>query len=280
MSLARGLKWAYKDIELVGYSLAGISTSICFPKAGVCFDVAQGLPFQVPYPNILLTHGHLDHAGGLPYLLGQKAMMSQKPAQVYMPEALLSPMQQILDLWAQIEQHTYAYALHAVRPGDSRALSKSFTLKVFPTFHRVPSQGYALVSPRKRLKPEFSHLPPAELGRLRRKGTRIEEPFEDVVIAFTGDTRSEVLDHELVRRARVLLIEVTYWDERKPIASAREWGHIHLDELLPRLNELTCEKILLIHTSARYRTGELNAILDRKLSATERERVELFPREA
>ena len=66
MSLDHGYTWVHKDIKLVGYSLAGTTTSIAFPSADVVFDVAQGLPFQIPIKHLLITHGHMDHASGLP----------------------------------------------------------------------------------------------------------------------------------------------------------------------------------------------------------------------
>lgn len=45
---------------------------------------------------------------------------------------------------------------------------------VFPTLHRVPSQGYALVREQSLgLKPEYRHLPPKELGQLRKQGVEV-----------------------------------------------------------------------------------------------------------
>ena len=278
MSLATGYVWTHKNIRLVGYSMAGISTSIVFPDADVVFDVGQGLPFQIPVPNILISHGHMDHASGLPYVISQKAMMGQTPPNVYMPEGLMSPLKQIMRLWEQIDNHTYQYQFRTVKPGEEVAVKAPYYFKTFSTYHRVDSQGYTVFERKKRLKPEFKNLDPRELGDLRKKGEVLEEHFDEPVLSFTGDTKIEFLDNPDVRNSRVLLMEVTYWDNKKTVENARLWGHIHLDELIPRLESLKCEKIVLIHASARYTTPYLKEILDARIPEHFKHRVELFPR--
>lgn len=278
MSLAAGYVWKHKNIRLIGYSMAGICTSIVFPDADVCFDVGQGLPFQIPVPNILITHGHMDHASGLPYLIAQKAMTGQTPPTVYMPEPLLRPMRDIMRIWQEIDHHTYQFQFKSVAPGEERPLKAPYFFRAFPTQHRVPSQGYTVFEKKKKLRPEFKDLGPHELGDLRKKGEIIDEHFEEAVLSFTGDTKIEFLESEQVRKSRVLVMEVTYWDKKKSVENAREWGHIHLDEVIPRLESLKCEKVVLIHASARYNTPYLREILDARLPEHLKDRVDLFPR--
>ena len=277
--LHTGYPWVHRDLRLNGYSVAGISTSVVFPAASVVFDVAQGLPFQVPIPNVLITHGHMDHASGLPYLISQKAMTGQTPPNIYMPPNLVKPMRQIMALYEGIDNHTYQYQFRAAEPGQDYPLAAPYFFRVFPTYHRVDSQGYTIYERKKKLREEFRHLDPRALGEMRKTGVVIEDHYSEALVSFTGDTKIDFLDGaDAPRNSRVLVMEVTYWDEKKSVANAREWGHIHLDELIPRLEEIKSEKILLIHASARYSSAELHKILDARIPEHLKHKVDLFPR--
>ena len=51
-------------------------------------------------------------------------------------------------------------------------------------------------------------------------------------------------------RVRVkLLTEVTYLDEKRDVQNCRQWGHLHLDELIDQLDYLKNEVILLTRMS-------------------------------
>ncbi|MCM2282832.1 MAG: MBL fold metallo-hydrolase [Bdellovibrionaceae bacterium] len=279
MSLSGGYSWSHKNVRLVGYSMAGITTSIAMPEADVVFDVAQGLPFQMNIPNICLTHGHMDHASGVPYVIGQKSMQGQIQPNFYMPSALVQPMREMMRIWERIEDHTYQYQFVGVEAGRSYPLKSPYFFRTFPTSHRVPSVGYTVFEKRKHLKDEYKNLTRDELIELRRQGVELEEHIEDPLMSFTGDTRIEFLDGApWVKKSKVLVTEVTFVDSAKSIENAREWGHLHLDELLPRLDSLKCEKVVLIHISARYTTKKVLEILDDKVPEHWKTKVEIFPR--
>lgn len=278
MSLEKGYVFTHGNMKFVGYTVAGVTTSIAFPEADVCFDVAQGLPFQIPYPNILISHGHMDHASGLPYLIAMKSMTSQAVPQVYMPESLVKPMSEIMRIWAGIDQHTYKFQFFGVQNGRDYQLKAPYFFRPFPTYHRVPSHGYTIFEKKKHLKPEYRALAPQDLGKLRKDGVALDEHVNEPIVSFTGDSKIEFLDTPDVRNSKVLFMEVTYWDAKKPVSNAREWGHIHLDEVIPRLESLKCEKIVFIHASARYSTPYLKEILEARIPEHLKSRVVLFPR--
>ncbi len=269
---------SFGEIKFVGYSLAGISTSIAMPDADVLFDVAQGLPYQTPFNTILLTHAHMDHAAGIPYLISQKSMQRRPTPVVIMPEEAVDPMKRLMSIWHEIDQFEYPFIFRSVKAGEEIPLKSGYFAKTFPTYHRVPSQGYTIFKRRKQLKAQYAKASPQELGTLRREGVELEELIEDNLVSFTGDTKIEFLESEQARKSKILFVEATYWTDAKSVANAREWGHIHFDELLPKLATLENERIVLIHASARHTTREIREIIDARVPEHIKPKLTLFPR--
>jgi ribonuclease Z len=278
MSLHAGAPWEHAGLQFFGLSLSGIRTSLTFPALHLCFDVAQGLPFSQPMKKFFLTHGHLDHAAGVPYIISQKAMHSEPTPDFYMPASLVEPMTEIMRLWEKIEKHEYRFHFHPVKAYDRFELNPQHELRVFPTVHRIESFGYTVVHRNKKLKAEFQNLPGEKIRDLKDQGTKIDEMIETPLFSFTGDTQIEFLDlTPSVAKSKILFVEATYLDERKTIEQAKKWGHTHLDELIPRLKDIESEKIVIIHVSSRYSTKQAHEILLQKIPKADQERVVLLP---
>ena len=74
----------------------------------------------------------------------------------------------------------------------------------------------------------------------------------------TGDTTIEVVDREeVVRTARVLIIEATFVGDHPTVEDARSRGHIHLDEIAERAALFENEELVLGHFSTRYSKGRI-----------------------
>lgn len=279
MSLETGFPWSHSEFRFTGYSLAGITTSIFCKTASVCFDVGQGLPFQIPARHVLITHAHLDHAAGIPYLIAQKNMNNQVNTNFFVPENLLDPLQKILKLWEGVDEHEYKFRLQAAIPGRTYELDKSYSMRPFATPHRVQSQGYLLLQKKKRLKEIYKSGDTAAILRAKAAGEEPNEWITEPVVAFTGDTKIEFLESDPeIKSAKILFVEATFWDEERPVERARHWGHTHIDELLELLPSFKNEKIVLIHASVRYSSKFLLSILEKRLRPEDKERVILFPR--
>ena len=144
--------------------------------------------------------------------------------------------------------------------------AKTF-FKAIRSVHRVPSNGYVILEKAVKLKAEFLDLPGTEIARLKQERDDLFYESETPMVTFSGDTQIEfVLENEIVRRSKVLFLECTYISDDRPVERAREWGHIHLDEIVANAEAFReTEKLYLIHFSPRYRPDDIRAALKAKL---------------
>lgn len=270
-------QWEHAALKFEGLSLAGVRTCVTLPQFSIAFDIAQGLPHAIGMNNFLITHGHMDHASGIPYIISQKAMHSHKVPRFFMPEYMLAPMKEIMNQWSKIEGHSYDYEFIGAKSGDEFEIKPNLFVRAFTTVHRVPSLGYSLYRKSHRLRSELDGLTSAEIADFRKQGNDPSEQKTELLVSFTGDTQIEFLDRSPeVRSSKILMMETTYLDLNKSVANAREWGHTHLEELISRLDTIYSEKIVLIHSSARYSIDEALHILKTRLPTKDQERVVLF----
>jgi ribonuclease Z len=278
MSLNAGETWTYQKHKLHGLSLSGIRTAISVPDLSFSFDVAQGYPFLLNLKKFFISHGHLDHAAGVPYIISQKAMNSQEPAIFYMPKSLVEPLDQIMKIWEKIEGHQYNYKFVGVSADEVIKLNEQHYIKVFPTTHRIESFGYTLFETHKKLKAPLQGLSQEEILKARQRGEEVNEIHHIPLISFTGDTQIEFLhSRPWIAESKILLMESTYLDCQKSIDDARKWGHTHLDEIIPYLDEIQSEKIVLIHISSRYSDREAKKVIAERIPLKHQHRVEIFP---
>lgn len=278
MSVKAGESWNYQKYKFFGLSLSGIRTAIAMPELSLSFDVAQGYPYLINLKHFFISHGHLDHAAGVPYIISQKAMNSQDPGKFYMPPSLVEPLDQIMKLWEKIEEHHYKYDFIPTKPDDEIFLNAQTYVKAFPTTHRIESLGYTVFEIHKKLKKEYLGYKPDELVQLRKQNIEVNEIHHNPIVSFTGDTQIEFLDsREWVRKSKILILEATYLDDRKTVEQARQWGHTHLDEIIPRLKDIDSEQIVFIHASSRYSDKEALKILKERIPQEYQSRVVLFP---
>lgn len=268
-------------LRIGGLSVGGVDTCIDVPAFKLAFDLGRCPDVAVQRPVVLFTHAHVDHMGGVVWHAAMRALRGMPPPTYIVPRVDCEAFAALFDVWRRLDRSDLPHRVVPLGPGEEHDLGGGRLVRPFRSPHRVPCQGYAIWSRRQRLKPAFRDLPQEELRRLRvEEGVAISEAVETPELAFTGDCRIEVVEREeVVRTARVLVLEATFLDERVPVELSRAKGHVHLDEIAERAELFENEAIVLSHFSARYRDSEIPRLLDRALPAALRSRVvPLLPR--
>ncbi len=262
------------SIDVLGVSVAGVETCIELPRLDLAFDIGRCPLSAVSRSRVLITHAHMDHLGGIVYHANQRKLRHLPPATYYVPPQCAEGVRDLFACFERLDGNPLGARVVPLGPGDEAALSRDRVVRPIPAVHRIESQGYAIWCRRKKLLPEHVGRSGAEIAKLRRGGAVVDEVRELPEIVFTGDTRAEMIDREpVVRRARLLIVEVSFLDERVPVEKARQGGHLHLDEVIERADVFENEAILFTHFSARYSRDEVLSLLDARLPKGLRDRV-------
>ncbi len=246
-----------------GISLGGVYTSLHVPELDALFDCGMPLRSAASVTNLFLSHGHVDHAGALPALLGIRGLHGvRKNLRVFLPAPLAPVIAEALAVISRLHRWPLTVDLVPMEPGDEVPLRNDLVVRAFRTYHPVPSLGFLFVNRVKKLRPEFAALPGPEIGRLRRAGADIFYEAPRFEFAYATDTLPLVLEREpSLFDTRVLVLECTFLDGKKSVADARAGCHIHLDELLPFAHRFNNEALVLMHFSQLYNPSDVRRLL-------------------
>jgi ribonuclease Z len=258
-----------------GISVGGVYTSLAVPELGILFDAGASPRSSGAIDTILLSHGHVDHIGALPALLGIRALQGKtRPPRVVMPAEIVGDLTLALETLSKLQRWRLAIEAIGMSPGDEIALRGDLRVRAVRTFHPVPSLAYLIVRRVSKLKAELLGLSGPEIAARRRAGEDVTDYDDRIELAYATDTLVSVLDHapELLQ-SRVLIVECTFLDERKSLEGARAGCHIHLDEIIERAERFANEHIVLMHVSQLYRPDEVAGVLDARVPPALRRRI-------
>ena len=262
-------------IRVEGLSIGGLETCIDLPELKVAFDIGRCPPRVVSRDTILFTHGHADHMGGIAYHAATRALRGMRPPTHVVPASRASAVEALFDAWEVLDHGRPPHRLVPLAPGQEHPLGGNLVARPFTSPHTTPCQGYGLWRRKQKLKAAYLGRSNDEIRRLRQdEGVEVTETVETPEVVFTGDTRIDVVEREeVVRRARLLILEVTFLDDRVSVEDARAKGHVHLAEVAERADLFENEALLLTHFSSRYSAGEIPGLLEAGLPRSLFERV-------
>ncbi len=252
------LQTSWGRIEIAGASRAGDGTVVLLPQFRLALDAGRPVRRLPAMSTLFLSHGHMDHIGGLGFWAAQRFLNQLGPGSLIAPRALADDLNALLGTLGRLEGgHPYDVSIHGVEEGDHLLIKRNIELTFFGTDHWVPTLGCQLIWRRTRLRPELRDAPPDEIIRRRTAGEDITEEVVAPLVTYCGDTGPGLFStHPEVFASELVLLEVSFFDT-SDVERARRYGHMHLDDLLAHTNLLRCHDLVLLHASRRYRLAEL-----------------------
>lgn len=252
-------------LKLSGHSTAGVETWFRVHPPGLAFDAGRGALHLEGAQDLFLSHGHLDHALGIPFVISQRSLHGEGRTRVFCPAGTADDLRTFIAAAERLEAATYDYELVALRPGERVPVGKDRVVEAFATAHGVPSLGYHLWQRRKSLKAELRGIAGAELAARRARGEAIEDDSEELALSYCGDTGAKVFELEpRIFQSHVLMLECTFAaPEHRELG--RRFQHVHLDDLAERQDRFENRALVLHHVSRRYRPDDFAAEVHRRL---------------
>ena len=266
------------DLDIDAESVGGLRTCIQLPQLDVAFDLGVCPPRAVHRPTVLFTHAHIDHMGAVVQHCATRELLGLAPPTYAVPPENAEALGELLAVWRRLDGSALRCKIVPLSPGEALRVRKGIVARPFRTIHRVVSQGYVLYEQRRKLLPAWQGRDGPEIAAARQQGIAVAEEVEVPLVAFTGDTRIEGLDAcPDARRARLLIMEVTFYSDDVPVRKARAQGHIHVEELAEQADRFENEALLITHRSTRHSHAEALARLEALLPPALLARITLLP---
>jgi ribonuclease Z len=264
------------ELEIIGYSVAAEETVVAMPQLDVCFDIGKAPNQIIPINNILLTHGHMDHAAGIAYYLSHRNFCGQSPGTILAPENLLGPIREVIRAWSCLDGNKIPANLVGVKAGDEYQIKPNLFTRVFPTKHSKGSVGYSVIEKRKKIKPEYANLTGPQIVELKKQGVEIDYPLEIPIVTYLGDTQYvDFSQLKYIVESKILIAECTFY-EGEHTERAEAGRHMHISEFATLMEKLQNEHIVITHTTQRTPMREIRRILKQALPPEKFDRIILL----
>ena len=259
--------------RIQGISVAGEQTMVQIPELDLSFDIGLCPRIALASKYIALSHGHMDHVGGLPYYFSQRMFQKMGVGTCICHNNIAGPLRRMMAGWVELEQQETQHEIIGVDPDEEIEIKNNIMLRAIEVNHTVPALGYAVIERRSKLKPEYREYPQETLREMRERGEQITNIHQIPLIAYTGDTElgPALLRNEFAQ-AKIVISECTFFDpDHKERASVGK--HLHVDDLATLLEGWQAQAIVLVHLSRRTNLNEARERLIERVGPKQAERV-------
>lgn len=272
-----GLGFLYiPPYRVQGYSVAGEITTVQVPELDITFDMGSCPRSALASKFVAISHGHMDHVGGLAYYASQRTFQGMTTGTIICHKDHEGPIRGMMEGFVPLEGQKTPYELIALEPEGEVEIKNSIFLRMFEVAHTTTAAGYVIVEKRSKLKEEYAAYPQEKLRELKDDGVDITRIVEVPLVAYLGDTAPcPALIRRDVLGAQIVICECTFVDADHK-ARADIGKHLHLDNIVEWLPMLKGEKLVLIHLSRRSNIQAARKRLRQLLKREDAERVEFL----
>ena len=262
--------------RVIGHSVAGETTTVQIPELDLTFDMGSCPRPMLASKFVAISHGHMDHIGGLAYYCSQRNFQGMGPGTIICPAELENPIHKMMAGFVDLERQKTPYNLIAIKNDEPVEIKNNIFITAFPLEHTGPTFGFSVHEKRSKLLAEYVGLPQEKLMELKSRGTEITRSMTIPICAYVMDTAPcPNLIREDVRKAQILITECTFFEADNK-ERAKSGMHMHVDELCQWLKVVECEHIVLGHISRRTNLMVARKEIGAKLGRDVTRRIELL----